>query len=419
MTSIKAILRRTPIKALVDYIRYRRSAFARFEDHIPAATRRVSNKVISWADDRADKQDERNVPRLFETSPDPVVRESFRLRKKLSREFHQRHEASPLRVLVHVPDQHRSPGGYSLFRNLIDSADRLGYRVRALAWSEDTEDVLVQFKPNVLLTSDSQKWLGTIDWTAVEYYRRSQHLLLGLTASLEEEYNTPLSDRLRWAKKHGVSFYYVYDTPAYLASRKEAYAPFYDAGYAIYSYEYTVDPEKHYPVPNVERDIPYVFLGSGYRHRSKEQRYVEYFSAPLSKVPGVLYGPGWRGIKYQGIRPERDRYVYARCKLGLNLSIARQLKWPSVLNERTYMLAACGIPQLTDRPLFLSERFSDDALYVADSPEEYAELFSYAIDHPEESQERALKSLRLVLTSHTNYHRCEEFFTDLEKELDT
>ena len=415
---IKAILRKTPLKRAWDKYKYIRSDFYRFESGIPDETRKTSRKVISWADNSIKQIEKIEAEENYLNSEDPVIREYCKLSSNLRKQYENSFSESRLRVLVHVPDELKSPGGYSLFINLIESASYLGFNVKALNWNDSTESILEEFQPNVLLTSDSTDWLERIDWSAVERYRqRTGNLKVGLTASLEEEYNTPLIGRLKWAKSHGVNFYYCYDSPEYLNQRKESYASFFNEGYQIYSYEYTFNPLRFYPIPGIARDLNYVFLGSGYKHRSKEKQYIEFFSKPLSSVSGFIYGPKWRGIPYYGIDANRDRYIYARGKVGLNLSIGRQMAWPSVLNERTYMLAACGIPQLTDRPLLLAQRFSDDELFIADSPEEYSELFFYILSHPEEATDRALRGMRRVFMCHTNYHRCADFFSSIEKEI--
>jgi hypothetical protein len=414
---IKSLLRKTPLKRLWDRYKYYKSDFYKFEVSVPKQTRLLSNQILSWADQCAKNKDDLEAENLFLGSEDPIIRESYKLRSDLKKHFNNAFSNSMLRILVHVPDVSTTPAGYSLFNNLIESAEYLGYKIFRHGWYEATEDLLERYKPNLFLTSDSPDWLDRIDWDAIEKYREGNTLKVGLTASLEEEYNTALLGRLKWAKSHNVDFYYFYDSEEYLAERKSAYQPFFDEGYNIYSYEYTLNPLKYYPVPGLERDIDYVFMGSGYKHRSKERQYIQYFSGPLSKSAGFLYGPNWRGIRYRGIDNERDRFIYSRGKIGLNLSIGRQMKWSSVLNERTYMLAACGIPQLTDRPLLLKKRFADDELFVADSPQEYSELFFYILETPEDAQERALKSLRRVFSEHTNFHRCSDFFSRLEKDF--
>ena len=78
------------------------------------------------------------------------------------------------------------------------------------------------------------------------------------------------------------------------------------------------------------------------------------------------------------------------------------------------MLAACGIPQLTDKPKLLLKKFSADSMFVADDPAQYFELFEYILANPEEADKRALKSQKQVFTFHTTFHRAKKFILILK-----
>ncbi len=126
----------------------------------------------------------------------------------------------------------------------------------------------------------------------------------------------------------------------------------------------------------------------------------------------MIDGPGWAGVK-QWAPPPTHRFLYARAKVGINLHIQDSLDWPSELNERTYILAACGVPQLVDDAKLLSQRFSDDSMFVARTPREYNELFNEILANPELAQQRALKAQREVFKRHTTFQRAEGFALDL------
>jgi hypothetical protein len=60
---------------------------------------------------------------------------------------------------------------------------------------------------------------------------------------------------------------------------------------------------------------------------------------------------------------DRDRYLYSRPRVGINLHIKNQAGNASELNKRIYMLAACGVPQLIDNAMLLTSRFSPGFFY--------------------------------------------------------
>ena len=144
----------------------------------------------------------------------------------------------------------------------------------------------------------------------------------------------------------------------------------------------------------------------------KQKRYSEWLTQIFTSYPGFLDGPGW--IKLKSYAPKAaHRYLYARAKVGINLHIEDSIDYASELNERTYILAACGIPQLIDNPKLLKNRFSDGAMFHAKSPKEYLDLFNYILTSPEDAQARVALSLEEVYGKHTTFHRAESFVKQL------
>ena len=357
--------------------------------------RRINRQTVAWHDEIfswAEGFNEHQLPTgLFED-----VLSRFRGRCT---------NLSSLRFLVHLPPVEVSPGGFSLFGNLVQGLNFVGVPARSLEWDQPIESVLRDFQPNVLLTSDSSTYLEKIDWPSLQQYRRKRYLKLALTASLEQYGNTPLQQRLNWAENNGVDFYYSFRCQEYLHERPE-YAAFYDAGYKILSVEFGANPLVYYPLNGIERDIPYVFLASS--NPDKWCRYFKYLPTVLSKYPGFINGPGWSWSK-KSAPPSLHRRLYARALVGINLHLSDSIEWASELNERTYILAACGVPQVVDSALLLPERFSKDAFFVARTPKEYVEQFEYALSDRKEAERRASIAMKEVLEKHTCFHRAESF----------
>lgn len=219
----------------------------------------------------------------------------------------------------------------------------------------------------------------------------------------------PLPGRLQWAAKHGVDFYYSFRAPAYFRERA-SYRPFFDAGYRILSVEFGANPLLYHPVPGVARDLDYVFLASS--NYDKRPRYYEFLSGILKEYPGFINGPGW-SHSLELARAEVHRFLYARARVGLNLHIPDSIDWPSELNERTYILAACGVPQLVDTAKLLPARFSANAFFIAGNPREYRRMFSEILASPAEGAMRAAVACRDVFSRHTTFHRAEALVLQL------
>lgn len=381
-----------------------RFQFSQFERKVHPATWETHDSILEWA--------------LTQAGPDanqyylnsPVVQRGHELRSKVLSLFKNKYGSlDGVRILIHIPSKDASPGGFSLFSNLLDSIKYLGVPCELLEWEEPIDQKLTTFYPTIFLTSDHEAYLNRIDWNAVQRYRLTQPLRVGLTASIEAYGNSPVVQRLRWAKAHGVNFYYSFRSPEYLHSRED-YQPFFSEGFQIYSVEFGANPFHYYPVGGFERDLSYVFLASS--NPDKQRRYTEWATSIVSRHAGFLDGPGWS--KIDRYSPNyTHRFLYGRAKVGINLHIDDSIDWASELNERTYILAACGVPQLIDNPKLLGSRFCDSAMFQANSPKEYFDLFCHILDSPEDASARVIVALEEVYSKYTTFHRAEEFLTQL------
>jgi hypothetical protein len=339
-----------------------------------------------------------------------VSQVGLELRKSALQFFRNRYAGKTnLRILVHIPDPDISPAGSFLFENLRKSLDFIGIPTARLNWNSGTHHALETFQPNVILTSDHHSYLERIDWVQLESYRKKKPTLLGLTASLAEYGNSPLAARLAAARKRNVDFFYSFRSPNYIAERAE-YRPFMDHGYQILSVEFGANVIDYYPVPGIRRDIPYVFFGS--INPDKTDRYIRYFSKIFSSTAGYIEGVGWRNFDSRSSAASQ-RLIYARAIVGINLHLPEQIKWANELNERTYILAACGVPQIIDTPALLADRFSRDSFFIGGTPREYRNAFSEALNNPKLRSEKALKALKQVYERHTTLHRAAKLVEDL------
>lgn len=387
--------------------------FNRFEERIAYDTKAQSALLIEWADTCAAESATHERDVLFEESSDPVVKQGFELRRHVMSEFKDKHKMMRgLRLLIHIPNEKMSPAGYSLFSNMRESFQFLGIETDILLFGEPIMTKLESFKPTVFISSDHASWLDKINWDSINEYRKSHKLLIGLTAGLEEYGNTPLAERLAWAKEHSIDFYYSYRDNTYIQSRSE-YKPFFDAGFPLFSIPFGANPLIHYPVPiDTQRDIEYSLIASA-QGKTKGKRYFQYLSSVVSKHRGLIAGVGWSHTPSFTFNRNRDRYIYSRSKIGINIHLDEQIYWACEVNERTYQLAACGVPQVIDHAKLLDTLFSPGTLFVVNTPKEYAQQFEFILTHPTEAQTCALKAQKEVFEKYTTFHRASNFATML------
>ena len=341
------------------------------------------------------------------TSPDPVVRQGWALKQQVEGEFRDLYAGKTAeRLLIQVPPGDYSPAGYSLYTNLAESLEFIGIPSRILNWNSNTQEVLNDFQPTVLLTSDHNDYLRQIDWDAIVSYRQGNRLQVGLTASLQEYGNTPLRPRLELARRYGVDFYYTFRDQGYVTSRDE-YSPFFDAGYTMIYLPFGANILHYYPVAGFARDLDFIIMAT------RKSEHMSYMKNIVRRHRGFIDGPGWQHVQNFRFNHDRDRYIYARAKIGLNVHLPEQIEFACEVNERTYQLAACGVPQLIDHPKLVAKIFSRDELFVADTPSQYTRMFEDIVNHPELAQKSALLAQKKVFSKHTTFHRAERLLLQL------
>lgn len=383
--------------------------FRIFENKISKETWVRYNEILLWAESQTNIS-ELELEKIVSMSDDTIVKKGYSLRQKVLSEFYNKYSNDGMNILIHIPSKENSPGGYSLFTNLAESFKFIGIHTEVLFVGEDIKEKLNKFKANVFITSDSKGYLSTIDWEYVTRYKNENGLTVGLTASIEEYGNSPLIPRLEWAKKVGIDFYYSFRAPEYFENRTE-YSPFFDYGYKIISVEFGANPLLYFPISN-DKDLNYIFLASS--NGDKINRYIEWLADIFSSYSGFISGSGWRNAnKWPSMNA--NKFLFSRAKVGINLHIDNQIEWASELNERTYTLAACGVPQLIDNPKLLSERFSSDAMFKVESSEEYLRMFEYMLKNPLECERRALIALEEVFGNYTTFHRADRFILKIKE----
>lgn len=385
--------------------------FYNFEFNVKKETWECHDQILKWAEQAARNVKKYENEEAYKKSEDPIIRQWCDLSKKVLDEYKGKYEQEEKwNFIIHIPPANESPAGYSLFSNMADGFDFMGLDVQRFYFNDDIKEKLNVERKNVLLTSDCDDYLKKINWAYVKKYRENADLYLGLTASPGYVGKKSLKERLKEASEYGVNFYYCYDDLKYC---KDVYKDFFDAGYTVIGIPFGANILKYYPIPNIEKNINYTFLASS--NRDKWNRYLEYLPTICKEYSGFISGPGWTHIHVNDIQADRDRYIYARTKVGLNLHLDMQISTMNQLNERTYMLASCGIPQVIDRPAILLKYFSQDSFFIAENGKEYYDLFKEALVDFDESEKRALKAQKETLLNHTTFHRIDDFFKDIDK----
>jgi hypothetical protein len=339
---------------------------------------------------------------------DPVLK---KYRDEVLEGYANKNAKSNLRILIHLAPLSMSPGFHTVAKSWIDTFNYLGIPCEALVFNEDVEKVLDSFKPNVFLSLVDPSFSQNIDYKEIAKYKQRHTLLVGLRIAINIREKGLIRKHIDWGKRNNVNFFYTHTSQKFINEFKYE-KPFLDSHIKLISVEFGADILNYFPLNRTSNQLDYVFFGS--MNYFKRTRYVSYFSKIIRKYDGIFAGPGWPGFSKQ-IPLGYQKSLYGIASAGLNLHIDEQIQYPIELNERTYLLAASGIPQIIDAPKILLEKYKENHLYISKNPEEYVRNLEYVLNNPLESKERAVHAFKYTLKHHSYFKRLQPLISYLNQ----
>ncbi len=338
----------------------------------------------------------------------PLYEVGKNLRDNCLAEYKDKFLNSPYEVLIHLPPTSISPGGNSLFHNMGESFKHLGIAVRYF-WDNLPEIKFDNSKVYLVLTSFNEVYRKRMDWELISKLENKNKLYIGSTFPFHHHSIADIpSDLQVWLKADNRFLYSFYNEKFVMDSVIGKYAL--SENRRIYSIEFGANPLYHFPDKYINHCTDYIFLGSA--NHDKIGRYYQYFHNAFKQFKGVVAGPGWDWITDYEIKPGRDRFLYSKAKVAINLHIDMQISNPCELNERTYILAACGIPQVVDRPLLLDSYFVKVG-HVANNPEEYINSIEHVLKNYDEAIQCAENAMIEVFEKHTTFSRIDKLLKNI------
>lgn len=366
-----------------------------FEQKINPSTVSNQHMLIQWAKDNFD-----SAIYNHDLNEDVEI-------KKIKTKYFNYFKSKKLIFFIQLPTALESPGVFSLFANLIETLQYMGIQAFPFNRFTDLRHLFTLHTPNIILSSSDRMYIKDWDWETLNVLKKKHSFTIGLAATIDDDgVNFPLAERLPLAKKNKVDFYFSWRNKDFI-NYCEGYKPYRDFNYQIFSLPLGANLLKFQPINlNIERDLDYIFLGS-----FNQMQYIKYFSNIFRNFNGFIGGIGWN--RFSWIDNQLHAWLYARAKVGLNIHGNVQRQWASDVTERTYILAMAGVPQITDNPPLLQSIFGPNEVFVAGSPKEYDALFEYILKNPDLASNYADRAKKRILSSHTTFHRAENFVNDL------
>ena len=145
------------------------------------------------------------------------------------------------------------------------------------------------------------------------------------------------------------------------------------------------------------------FFFVGTNSHLKLARTDAYLSPLIGKYNGILAGVGWPvGVGEMPLQDSSLMYNFA--KIYPNYHLDNQVVNFNEVNERAFIIPACGGFELTDNPKAMRELFRDDEMAIADTPDQFAEMFDHYMSHPDERLELTRRGMNRVWKEYTLFH---------------
>ncbi len=309
---------------------------------------------------------------------DELMRENTRLRLDVLDRYTDRYAKAGIRILLHRPDN-------GALKYLMDSwaevLNTMGIPTELLHWGENTRDKIARFRPTVFITVSDPAYIEQLDMTPIRQYRHFHRLQIGHITTLEHSFEP-------------VDFFITFHLDPSRDNR------FSRLGRPLLSLPFAINPLRHYMRPG--REVwDYFFVGTN--SRLKTDQTAKLLIPIIKNYHGLLAGVGWPAGAGELPLDEVAR-LYSLAHISPNYHIAYQYDLYNEINERTYIIPACGGFELTDNPAAMKDMFAPDEMAVARSPQEYHEMFHHFLEHPEQRLAYIRKGMQRVYREYTLFH---------------
>lgn len=252
-------------------------------------------------------------------------------------------------------------------------------------------------EPQILLTVAHPHFYNTVSIKEILDYREKYGLLIGQI--VDRDFAADLPELLSVLPADFLLNYSVGDDP---------FIPYVDC--PIIQMPFGFCPVYHFMLQTSrQRDL---FFFAGTRSPRKNKETDAYFMPVINKYKGygVLYGRGWG----EELNPRDLGEYHAEAAINLNFHRDFQLEMINEINERVFIIPACGGFQLTDKPKALSYFFRQGEICTADDPQDYMEKFEFYAENPKQRFDFTVRGMYRVWEEHSLFHRFEMLFKKLK-----
>ncbi len=315
---------------------------------------------------------------FFDQSRLQLMTETHSLQDDALQKFENRYKTSGQRILLHRPDN----GAIKyLFDSWAETFNIMGVQTSLLDWHNSTKETFQSFQPTVFITVGDPSYIEKLDLGFIADYQQKHNLRIGHVTNLQDSYD--LCDFL-------ITFH--------LDPTRDRRFEFLEK--PLVSIPFGINPNQHYMRAG-KQVWDFFFVGTNSQHKTEQGN--RYLLPIVDNYRGILAGKGWnRGAGELSVSDSALLYNFA--KILPNFHLESQYERFDEVNERTCVIPACGGFELVDNPAAMKELFDDNEMAVANSSQEYREMFEHFLNNPDERQPYIQNGMRKVWENYTLFH---------------
>lgn len=307
-----------------------------------------------------------------------LLEENHRLRDNVLAHFAGRYATNQHRILLHRPAN-------GALKYLMDSwcevLNHMGIPTSLMNWGDSTENTFATFRPTVFITVGDPTYEQQLDTSFIRRYRNNHSLSI---AHIYGGHRIEPTD-------FTITFHL---DPASHQELAKIDMP-------LLALPFGINPRRHF-MRSGHEVWDYFFVGSNSHLKSETTN--QYLMPIVNRYTGVLAGTNWPvGVGELSVNQASLAYNFA--KIYPNFHLPWQYEAVDEINERTYIIPACGGFELVDNPAAMSLMFRHDEMAVARSVSDYYDKFAHYLVNPDKRLPFTHKGMRRVYEQYTLFHR--------------
>jgi glycosyltransferase involved in cell wall biosynthesis len=331
-----------------------------------------------------------------------IYYEGQRLRQDLLREYKNKHSGKSLKILIHAPENGAWKYGFMAWKEIFEY---MGAKVTILS---DINDDLVEGYYDIFFNIADKYYIEKAITNNKVVAIPHKIGLISKQDFLTRSECTDL-DLLSIDLIKDLKYDFLVSSFS-TESINVVFKRWLDNSIKIKSIPFGFNPLIYYP-ENSEERYDYFFIGSNSYMKIEETK--KYLIPIINNYKGILRGTNW-SEKIPELHPGNSRFFYNRTKINLNYHLKSQKEFENEINERTFVISACGGFQLIDNPKILGKYYSNNEMIIARDEKDYIDKFFYYLNKPKERHEIAFNSLlKTYEKKYSLFHRIENIISHI------